>query len=147
MSLAAKLRRAPGRIAAGTFILNAGLGKVRSTNEEQAKALHGMATGTYPFLARVEPKLFMKALGIGETALGAAVLLPLVPAGLAGLGLTGFGGGLLGLYVRTEGMHDEKLRPTQQGTAIAKDVWLTALGVGLLIDAALSESTKTSTEG
>ncbi|MGI8882077.1 MAG: hypothetical protein ACR2KJ_16515 [Jatrophihabitans sp.] len=146
MSLAAKLRRAPGRIAAGVFLLNAGTGKVRSKSEEQAKGIHGMAAGAYPFLAHVEPKLFFKALGAAETVLGAALLLPLVPAGLAGLGVTGFGGGLLGVYVRTPGMHDDKWRPTQQGTPIAKDVWLTAIGVGLVIDAALSESSKSGTK-
>jgi hypothetical protein len=30
-------------------------------------------------------------------------------------------------------MH-EHLRPTQQGTAIAKDVWLLGIGAGLVLD-------------
>jgi hypothetical protein len=140
MSLAAKLRRAPGRLAAGAYILNAGVGKLTSKNEEQAKALHGMATGTYPFLGKLEPKLFLKALGAGETALGAALLLPLFPAGLVGLGLLGFSGALLTVYVRTPGMHDATMRPTQQGTPIAKDIWMAGIGAGLVIDAVLSEN-------
>ena len=40
---------------------------------------------------------------------------------------------ILGLYLRTPGMHT-RLRPTQQGTPIAKDVWLLGIGVGLLAD-------------
>jgi len=50
-----------------------------------------------------------------------------VPGKVAGAGLTAFAAGLLGLYLRTPGM-----RPTQQGTAIAKDVWLLGIGLGLL---------------
>ena len=44
-----------------------------------------------------------------------------------------FSAGLLGLYLRTPGMHNS-LRPTQQGTPIAKDVWLLGIGAGLVID-------------
>ena len=186
MSLAAKLRRAPGRVAAGAFILNSGIGKLTSTSEEQAKGVHGMATGTYGFLGKVdpklfakllaageitvggalllpfvspviaggavwvvdydgrlgkvEPKLFLKALGAGEVALGAALLLPIFPAGLVGLGLLGFSGALLTTYVRTPGMHDAQLRPTQQGVPIAKDIWMAGIGAGLVLDAVLSEN-------
>jgi hypothetical protein len=39
----------PGRLAAGAFILNAGLGKW-SADEETAGRLHGSASGVYPFL-------------------------------------------------------------------------------------------------
>ena len=42
MSLATKLRRAPGRVTTGAFILNSGLGKL-SGDDETAKAVHGMA--------------------------------------------------------------------------------------------------------
>ncbi len=65
---------------------------------------------------------------------GSALLLPVVPPGLAGLILTGFSGGLLGLYLRIPGMRQEgSLRPTQQGTALAKDIWLLGIGVSLLL--------------
>jgi hypothetical protein len=65
--------------------------------------------------------------------LGAALLLPFVPDGLAGAALTAFSAGLLGLYVRVPGLRQEgSIRPTQQGTAIAKDVWLLALGLSLM---------------
>jgi hypothetical protein len=146
MALAAKLRRAPGRIAAGSFILNSGLAKLKG-DEQTAKALHGAAVGAYPFLARIEPKVFLRVLGTAETGIGSLLLAPYVPAGLAGLALTGFSGGLLGLYARTPAMHDEHFRPTHAGTPIAKDVWMAGIGIGLIIDAALSESPVTDTDG
>ena len=69
-------------------------------------------------------------------ALGTALLLPVVPAALAGASLTAFSAGLLGLYVKTPGMRREhSLRPSQQGTALAKDVWMMAIGLGLVADA------------
>jgi len=139
MSLAAKVRRAPGRAAAGAFILNAGLSKL-SGDAETAKALHGMACGSYPMLRRIPPPLFLRLLAVAEIALGGMLLLPVVGPALAGLALTSFAGGLLGIYVRTPGMHDDKLRPTRQGTPIAKDVWMAGIGVSLLLDAALSGS-------
>jgi hypothetical protein len=49
--------------------------------------------------------------------------------------LTSFGGGLAGLYLKGPGLREEgSLKPTQQGTAIAKDVWLLAIGAALLLD-------------
>jgi hypothetical protein len=144
MSLATKLRRAPGRVATGAFILNSGLGKLNA-GEDTAKALHGMASGAYPMLHKIPPKPFLKALAVSEVALGGALLLPIVPAGLAGLALTGFSGGMLGMWWRTPGMHEEgSPRPTQQGTAIAKDVWMLGIGASLVVDAALSESRVTN---
>jgi hypothetical protein len=145
MSLAAKLRRAPLRIATGAFILNAGIGKF-SGDEATAQALHGMGSGAYPVLKKVEPTLFLKVLATSEIAVGTALLLPIVPAGLAGLALIGFSGALLGMYVRTPGLHDKYLRPTQGGTPVAKDLWMLGSGVSLLIDAALQESPITSTD-
>jgi hypothetical protein len=88
MSIAAKLRRSPGRLAAGAFVLDAGIGKW-SADEETAARLHGVAVGTYPFLAKMKPADFTKLLAASEIAIGTALLLPVVPAGLAGLALTG----------------------------------------------------------
>lgn len=145
MSLAAKLRRAPVRIAAGAFVLNSGIGKI-SGGTDQAAGVHGMAVGAYPFLKKVQPTTFLKALGASEVLLGSALLLPLAPAGLVGLGLTAFGAGLVGLYVRTPSLHDRYLRPTQGGVGIAKDIWLTGIGISLVVDAALAESPVTRTD-
>lgn len=140
MSIAAKLRRAPLRAATGAFILNSGLSKL-NVEDEHAKALHGMAAGAYPVLEKVPAKPFAKTLAVSEIALGGALLAPIVPAGLAGLGLMGFSGALLGMYWRTPGMHGEgHPRPTQQGTALAKDVWMFGIGTSLVVDAALTES-------
>jgi hypothetical protein len=138
MQIATKLRRAPGRIATGGFILNSGLSKL-SADDETAKHLHAMAVGAYPVFDKIDPKVFVKLLASGEIALGGALLLPLVPARLAGLGLMGLSGALLGMWWRTPGMHEPgSPRPTQQGTPIAKDVWMFGIGLGLVVDAVTS---------
>jgi hypothetical protein len=129
-----RARHLPPRIAAGAFILNSGIGKL-SADDEAAASLHAFAAGAYPFLNQLKPKDFVRALAVSEIALGAALLIPVFPAALAGAGLTAFSGGLLGLYARTPGMRKEgSLLPTQQGTALAKDVWMAGIGVGLLVD-------------
>ena len=146
MSIAAKLRRAPLRAVTGAFILNSGLGKI-SAGDDTAKTVHGLAAGAYPALDRIEPRLFLKGLAVSELALGSALLLPIVPVGLAGLGLTAFAGSLLGMWWRTPGMHAEgSPRPTQQGTPMAKDVWMLGIGAAMVLDAVLSESKLTRTE-
>jgi hypothetical protein len=120
------------RISAGAFILNSGLGK-RGADAEAAAGLHGFASGTYPFLKGIDPEQFAKGLAATEIGIGAALLTPFVPTFVAGALLTGFSGGLLGLYLNTPGMRKEgSLAPTPEGLAIAKDVWLLGIGVGLL---------------
>jgi hypothetical protein len=139
-SIPAKARRLPARLAAGAFILNAGLGKW-SADEQAAARLHGMAAGTYPLLAKVRPKDFARLLSAGEIALGSALLLPVVPAGVAGAGLAAFSAGLLGMYLRTPGMtRPDGVRPSQQGTPLAKDVWMLDIGRGLVDDALTDRS-------
>jgi hypothetical protein len=138
MISAATLRRLPVRLTAGAYILNSGLQKW-SADEQTAGALHGMASNAYPMLKQVDPPRFLRGLAAAEIGLGAALVLPAVPALLAGAGLTAFSAGLLGLYVRTPGMREEgSLRPSQQGTPLAKDVWLLGIGVGLVVDALTS---------
>jgi hypothetical protein len=137
MSLATKLRRAPLRLSTGAYIMNSGVSKLGG-DEQQAIGVHGMASSAYPFLKPIPPKVFLKCLGVGEVALGGLLLLPLVPTGIAGLALSAFGTGLLGLYVRTPGVHDENLRPQGAGVGLAKDVWLASIGYGLVVDAALT---------
>jgi hypothetical protein len=140
MGFSAKARRLPGRLTAGAFVLNSGLGKW-SADEEAAARLHGMAVTAYPFLARLKPADFARLLSAGEIALGAALLLPIVPAAAAGAGLTAFSAALLGLYARTPGMTlEDGLRPSRQGTALAKDVWMLGIGAGLTIDALTDRS-------
>ena len=129
-----KLSHIPPRLATGAFILNAGIGKL-SADDTTAGALHGMASGTYPFLSKIEPPKFVRALAIGEIGVGSVLLAPIVPAWLAGGVLAGFSGALLRMYLKTPGMTKEDgIRPTQQGTAISKDVWMFGSGLGLFLD-------------
>jgi hypothetical protein len=135
VGLPVKLADIAPRVATGAFILNSGLGK-RNVDAEHAAGLHGMASGTYPFLGKMEPQQFAKLLAAGEITLGAALLAPVVPTALAGVALTAFAGGLLGMYLKTPGMHKEgSLAPTQQGSGIAKDVWMLGIGLGFVADA------------
>jgi uncharacterized membrane protein YphA (DoxX/SURF4 family) len=137
MSLSAKLRRAPLRVAAGAYILNTGVAKLNA-DDETVKSLHGMASGTYPVLGKLEPTVFARSLAVGEIAVGTTLLLPIVPPFIAGAALVGLSGALLNMYWHTPGMHHEgSLRPTPQGTAISKDVWMLGIGLALMTDAAL----------
>lgn len=134
MSFATKARRLPGRLSAGAFTLNSGLNKWNA-DDQTAAALHAMASGPYPFLTKMKAKDFTRLLSVSEIALGTAMLLPVVPAALAGAGLTAYATALLGLYARSEGMrHEGSIRPTEQGTAFVKDIWLLAIGLGLVVD-------------
>ncbi|GAA3443963.1 hypothetical protein [Planomonospora venezuelensis] len=134
MRLLARPHQLPARLAAGALILNSGLTK-SAADKETAAQLHGMASGAYPFLKDMDPEDFVKLLSKAEIAVGAALLIPAVPSVLAGAALTAFAGGLLGLYLRTPGMREEgSLRPTHQGMAIAKDVWLLGIGAGLVAE-------------
>lgn len=133
MNLGDRVWQVPLRLTAGAFILDSGLRKW-GADDETAKHLHGFASGAYPFLANVEPATFAKALSIGEVLIGAGLLIPSVPARVAGMGLVGFGAGLLGLYVRTPGMRRPGTPfPTQEGIALAKDTWLAAIGAALVL--------------
>jgi hypothetical protein len=128
------LRRLPLRLTAGAFVLNSGFGKV-DVDKSAAEQLHGFAAGTYPVLGKAEPALFAKALSAAEIATGVALLVPFVPVAVAGIGLTAFSAGLIGMYLKTPGMRRQgSLRPTEQGTALAKDVWLLGIGLSLTFD-------------
>jgi hypothetical protein len=132
MQLPITLSEIGPRISAGAIIFNSGLGK-RGADEATAAGLHGFASGTYPFLKKIEPRQFAKILSTTELTIGTLLLTPFVPTAVAGALLTGFSGGLLGLYLRTPGMRKPgSLAPTQDGLVIAKDVWLLGIGVGLL---------------
>jgi hypothetical protein len=104
----------------------------RGADDATAGQLHGFAAGTYPVLGKLDAKRFTGLLSTAEIAIGAALV---VPAWLAGAGLTAFALGTLGLYLRTPGMREEgSLRPTQQGIPLAKDAWMVGIGLALMID-------------
>jgi hypothetical protein len=129
-----RLWHLPVRAATGAYILNSGLMK-RDAPPEAAEQLHGFASSAYPQLSDVPPDRFAASLSMAEMGVGAMLLAPIVPAGLAGLVLTGFSGGLLGLYLKTPGLTEEgSVRPSQQGVPIAKDVWLLGIGLALVLD-------------
>ena len=130
-----RIRRVPLRLVTGAYILNSGLSK-RDIDVDTAQRVHDFATTAYPDLKRFRPEQFASLLSTAEIALGTALLVPFVPTGLAGLALTGFSAGLVGLYWRVPGMRKEgDIRPTEAGTPLAKDVWMLGIGVALLLDA------------
>jgi hypothetical protein len=130
------LRDIPTRVSTGAYILHAGLGKWNGS-EDQAKQVHGMAAGAFPFLADVPPPAFLKALAAAEIGTGAALLLPFVSNKLAGAALTAFAGGLVTMYLRTPALHEPgSIWPSRAGTAVSKDVWMLGIGLGLLADSA-----------
>lgn len=128
------LRDIPTRAASGAYILHSGLAKWKGS-EEQAKGVHAMASGAFPFLANVPPPAFLKALAAAEIGTGAALLVPVVGNKLAGAALTAFSGSLIAMYLRTPALHEPgSVWPTQAGTAISKDIWMLGIGLGLLAD-------------
>jgi uncharacterized membrane protein YphA (DoxX/SURF4 family) len=127
------LSHLPLRIAIGAYVLNSGLSKW-GLEGQAVESLHGMAVGAVPPLKRLRPPTFARLLAGTEIALGSALLLPFVPSALAGAGLCGLGGGLIRLYWATPGMRKPgSPLPTQQGSALAKDVWLVGAGLTLVL--------------
>lgn len=127
-------RQLPLRLTVGAFFLNSGLSK-RDADQATAERLQQFATATYPFLGKLDAQKFTRQLSTGEIAIATALLLPVIPAAVAGTALTAFSCGTLGLYLRTPGMRREgSLRPTEQGTPLAKDVWLLGIGLSLIAE-------------
>ena len=136
--MATKLWHVPVRLATGAVILDQGLLK-RNADEDTVKWLHGQAVHAFPQFADMEPKAFVQLLSTCEIALGAALLaIGLVPSGLAGLGLTAFGGSLTRLYLNAPGTRrEDTVAPSQQGITLAKDSWMLAMGAALVVDSVL----------
>jgi hypothetical protein len=135
-----RLSHLPLRATTGAFILNSGLAK-RSLDAQSAAGMQGMATAVVPQAGSMPPEKFGKLLSTGEIALGAALLLPIVSPLKAGLALTAFSGGLLQMYRKTPGMTEaDGIRPTQAGTAIAKDVWMLGAGLALILDGLIDDT-------
>ncbi|WKD31094.1 hypothetical protein [Streptomyces xanthophaeus] len=130
----AAARQFPLRLTTGAFFLNSGISKL-GADEATAEGLQQFAAMTYPFLAKPDAQKFAKLLSAGELAIAATLLVPFVPAAVAGAALTAFSVGTLGLYLRTPGMREEgSLRPTEQGITLAKDLWLLGVGVALVAE-------------
>ena len=132
-----KLWHVPLRLATGAVILDQGLGKL-GADEERAKWLHERAVTAFPELFKdMDPQDFAQLFTACEISLGGALLaIGIVPSGVAGLGLVGFGGALTRLYLATPGLRREgSLAPTPQGIALVKDSWMLAIGAALVLDA------------
>src|SRR5215470_13680857 len=126
--LGLKARDLPGRVATGGYILHTGLEKWKG-DEARAKALHSMAANAFPVLKDIPPAQFLKLLAGSEIALGAALLAPVVPGALAG-----FSGALMAMYARTPALRKPgSIWPSQQGTGVSKDIWMVAIGLGMVV--------------
>ncbi|MDO5635512.1 MAG: hypothetical protein Q4G34_11685 [Micrococcus sp.] len=124
----------PLRLTAGAFILNSGINKLQ-LNDEGAEALRDMGARGVPQLAKLSPSQFKTFISSTEIGLGGALLLPLVPGWLAGAALTAFSGGMMSMYLNTPAMtEDDGIRPSQEGTSVAKDVFLLGSGLGIMVD-------------
>ncbi|MFJ7072206.1 hypothetical protein [Streptomyces sp. NPDC098781] len=133
-------RQLPVRLSVGAFFLDSSLSKLKA-DEATAEGLQQFAAATYPDLGKLPPQKFARLLAAGEMGIAATLLLPVVPAAVAGAALTAFACGTLGLYVRTPGMRKEgSLRPTEQGITLAKDIWLLGAGISLMVHGLTEQS-------
>lgn len=123
----------PARLLPGLFFINSGVGKA-GVDEDTAKGLQAFA-GAVPMTDKFEPATFAKLLSTAEIGIGSILALPFVPNRVAGAALTGFSTGLITMYLRTPGMTAEgsKIRPSQDGLALAKDFWLLGIGLSLIV--------------
>jgi hypothetical protein len=139
-----RLSHLPLRLATGAFLLNSGYNK-RGLDAGSAAGLQGMASSALPQVAKMPPQQFGSVLAGGEMALGALLLAPFVSPVVAGAGLTAFGAGTLQMYRKLPGMTEpDGIRPTADGTAIAKDVWMTAIGLALVVDGLIDGTRRTA---
>lgn len=139
MKLPFRITNVPLRVATGAFIAHSGWEKWNA-GPDVAAGTHGFATSAYPALADVPPGTFLKGLAAGEMLVGGLLLAPTVSPTKAGLGLTAFATGLLGLYAKAPGLRREgSIWPTQDGLAVSKDVWLLGIGLALAAQAGSDE--------
>lgn len=115
----------------GAYLLQSGYGKL-GMDAESAEGLKGFAATGVPQFADWDAKTFTTFIAGTEMALGAALVTPIIPKRLVGLGLLGFSAGLLSMYFRNPDMTQaDGIRPSQAGTALSKDAFLAAIGASL----------------
>lgn len=121
------------RAIPGAFILNSGLNKL-GMDIDTAAFLQNEAGKGVPMVKEMEPEQFGKFLTYGEIAVGAALLLPFVPKRMAGMALGLFSAGLVSTYLNDPSKtQDDGIRPSEEGTALAKDSWLMAIAIALVL--------------
>lgn len=126
-----KLSNAALRLTTGALVLDAGIKKL-GADEGTYAYLQQMAASGVPAVAKLDPKTFGKLISYSETALGATLLTPFIPARLAGAGLTAFSANLMTMYFRNPDMHDKAFRPTQDGQQLANNIVMLGAGLALL---------------
>ncbi|MGC5627037.1 hypothetical protein ACPYO6_02160 [Georgenia sp. Z1344] len=128
------------RAIPGAFILNSGIGKL-GMDEQTAGYVQAEAAKGIPPLGSMEPEQFGKLLSYGEIGVGGALLAPFVPNRLAGLALAGFSAGLLSIYFRDpEKTVADGVRPSGEGTSLAKDSWMMAIAIALIAGGSRKQS-------
>lgn len=114
--------------------MNTGITK-RSLDVDGATGLRDQAANAFPFLKKMDPVRFGKALSTFEIALGTALLAPMVPTRVAAAGLSGFSAALMAVYLKTPGFtRDDGIRPAPAGMGIARDVFMLGSGLGLMVE-------------
>ena len=118
----------------------------RELDERGAKGLQRFAAAGYPFLKKLPPKTFQNGMVAAEFAVAGSLLVPGVPAAVGGAALTSFGTALLGVYARTPMLRrgEKNMRPNEFGLSMAKDSWMVATGVAVLLDAFLPCRTRSA---
>ena len=81
----------------------------------------------------MEATKFAPLLALSEIGVGTAHISPIVPATVASARIDCLSASLVGMYLKTPSMTlDHGIRPSQEGTAAAKDVWLVGAGLTML---------------
>jgi uncharacterized membrane protein YphA (DoxX/SURF4 family) len=146
MEISSNIRRAPLRLSTGAFVVNSGISTFNA-DDETTKRLQTTAARLVPQVERMQPRTFARVLAAGEVTLGTALMLPVVPAAVAGLGLSAFAASLLAAERPTNGQHaNGKGEPTTQATPTATEAWMLGAGVSLLLDALTSPAHDKSVE-
>ena len=135
MEISANVRRAPLRLTTGAFVLNSGVSTFNAS-DAKIQRLQASAAQLVPQVGQMTPRTFAKALAAGEVALGTALMLPIVPPAIAGLGLSAFAASLLATRRSSSGQHTDPPGETSTGPVPgATEAWMLGSGVALLLDA------------
>lgn len=120
------------RGVSGAYLLQSGYGKMNLPSEAAA-GIQGLAATGVPPVSNLDAKTFGKVVSYSELGIGAALLTPVVSNRIAGLGLGVFSAGLLAIYFRNPVMTQEDgIRPSQDGIAISKDLFMAAIAGALV---------------
>lgn len=121
------------RLIPAALIINSGIGKL-GMDAESSAGLQKMAATGIKQMEQIPSDKFGQFIGASELAVGSALAAPFVSNRLAGAALTAFGSGLMTMYFNNdENTLEDGIRPTQAGMLLAKDSWLVAIGLGLML--------------